>query len=260
MTGPNLPNDLLSLAGKRVLVTGASRGIGRAIATLFAVAGADVVIQFHSREDLARSVVADIEATGSRGIAFQADLSVPGSGAELARRAEGAFGQIDILVLNAAEQRRQKLSDVTPDMFALQAGTGFGSSFELVQALLPPMQARKFGRIIAIGSVQQIRPNKELTVYAAMKAALSNLMRNLAKAAGPDGVTCNTILPGLIETDRSAEVRGDVASYNALIERIPRRREGNVSEVAALALFLAGPSGGYVTGADYLIDGGLGLP
>jgi NAD(P)-dependent dehydrogenase (short-subunit alcohol dehydrogenase family) len=93
-----------------------------------------------------------------------------------------------------------------------------------------------------------------------MKAALSNLMRNLAKAAGPDGVTCNTILPGLIETDRSAEVRGDPASYNALIERIPRRREGNVSEVAALALFLAGPSGGYVTGADYLIDGGLGLP
>ena len=242
------------------MVTGASRGIGRAIATLFAAAGSDVVVQFHSRGDLARAVVADIEATGNRGIALQADLSLPGSGVELARKAAGALGQIDILVLNAAEQRRQKLSDVTPEMFALQAGTGFGSSFELVQALLPGMQERKFGRIVAIGSVQQIRPNAELTVYAAMKAALSNLMRNLAKAAGPDGVTCNTILPGLIETDRSAEVRKDPTGYKTLIDRIPCRREGNVSEVAALALFLAGPSGGYVTGADYLIDGGLGLP
>lgn len=146
MTSPNLSNDLLSLSGKRVLVTGASRGIGRAIAILFAAAGADVAIQFHSREDLARSVVDDIKATGNRGIAFQADLSILGSGGALARKSADAFGQIDILVLNAAEQRRQNLSDVTHDMFVLQAGTGFGSSFELVQALLPAMQSRKFGQ------------------------------------------------------------------------------------------------------------------
>jgi NAD(P)-dependent dehydrogenase (short-subunit alcohol dehydrogenase family) len=256
----NLQNKLLSLAGKRVLVTGASRGIRRAIAILFATAGADVVIQFHSREGLARSVVAEIEATGNRGIAIQADLSLPGSGAELARRAESGLGKLDILVLNAAEQRRQMLSDVNPEMFALQVGTGFRSAFEMVQALLPGMQERKFGRIIAIGSVQQIRPNSELTVYAAMKAALSNLMRNLAKSSGPNGVTCNTILPGLIETDRSAEVRQNPTGYKTLIDQIPCRREGSVDEVAALALFLAGPSGGYMTGADYFIDGGLGLP
>jgi NAD(P)-dependent dehydrogenase (short-subunit alcohol dehydrogenase family) len=93
-----------------------------------------------------------------------------------------------------------------------------------------------------------------------MKAALANLMRNLAKPAGPDGVTCNTILPGLIATDRSAEVQADPAAWAALLERIPCRREGTPREVAALALFLAGPMGGYVTGADLLVDGGLALP
>ena len=255
-----LARSILSLEGRRALITGASRGIGRAIATAFAAAGADVAIQFHRRDDLAREVVGEIEAVGRRGIALQADLSVVGAGTQLALRCLEQMQSVDILVLNAAEQRRQKLPDVTPETYALQIGTGFGASYELVKALLPAMQARRFGRIIAIGSVQQIRPNAELTVYAAMKAALANLMRNLAKPSGPHGVTCNTILPGLIETDRSAEVRGDPNAYAALIERIPCRREGSVTEVAALALFLAGPAASYMTGAEYLIDGGLGLP
>ncbi|MBL8702215.1 MAG: SDR family oxidoreductase [Alphaproteobacteria bacterium] len=256
----DLARGILSLEGRRALVTGASRGIGRAIATTFAAAGADVAIQFHRRDDLAREVVADVEKAGRSGVALQADLSLAGAGADLARRCLETMPRIDILVLNAAEQRRQKLPDVTPENYSLQVGTGFGGSYELVQALLPAMQANRFGRIIAIGSVQQIRPNAELTVYAAMKAALANLMRNLAKPSGPHGVTCNTILPGLIETDRSAEVRVDPSAYASLIERIPCRREGRVEEVAALALFLAGPAAGYMTGAEYLIDGGLGLP
>jgi len=260
MTIDSFTSELYSLRGRRVLVTGASRGIGRAIASLFASAGADVAIQFHRRDDLAQSLVSEIEKAGTKSFALQADLSVPGAGTLLAKRCLDLWQQVDIVVLNAAEQRRQKLADVTPENYSLQVITGFGSSFEIVRELLPGMQARGFGRIVAIGSVQQIRPNAELTVYAAMKAALSNLMRNLAKTSGPHGVTCNTILPGLIETDRSAEVRMDPNAYAALLERIPCRREGSVGEVAALALFLAGPSGGYITGADYLIDGGLGLP
>lgn len=255
-----LATELLSLKDRRVLVTGASRGIGRSIASTFASAGADIAVHFHNRVDLAESLVAEIAAAGRRGIAMQADLSVPGAGADLARRCINLMGGIDILVLNAAEQRRQKIEDVTAANFDLQVTTGFGTSFELAQGLMPGMQARRFGRVIAIGSVQQHRPNPELTVYAAMKAALSNLMRNLAKPSGPYGITCNTILPGLIETDRSAEVRTDQDAYSKLIARIPCRREGSVHEVAALALFLAGPAGGYATGADYLIDGGLGLP
>ncbi len=260
MMSAAFPTALFSLAGRRVLVTGASRGIGRAIAVMFASAGAEIAVHFHRRHDLAQRVVDDIHAAGARGHCLQADLSQPGAGTDLAGRARAALGQVDILVLNAAEQRRHRLSDVTADDYALQTGTGFRSALELVQALLPDMQAQRFGRIIAIGSVQQLRPNPELTVYAAMKAALSNLMRNLAKPSGPHGVTCNAILPDLIATDRSAEVKTDPDAYARLIERIPCRREGEPDEVAALALFLAGPAGGYVTGAEYLIDGGLALP
>lgn len=260
MTGAALAERLMSLRGRRALVTGASRGIGRSIATLFADAGADVAIQYHVRADLAAEVVEAIAATGRSGLAIQADLSGPGAGRDLAQRCVREFGPVDILVLNAAEQRRQPIEAVGADTYDLQADTGFRSSFELVQTLLPSMRGRGFGRVIAIGSVQQLRPNAQLTVYAAMKAALANLMRNLAKLSGPHGVTCNTILPGLIDTDRSLEVRADAAAYASLIERIPCRREGRADEVAALALFLAGPSGGYVTGADYLLDGGLSLP
>ena len=138
--------------------------------------------------------------------------------------------------------------------------SGFRSAFEIAREALPAMREARFGRLIAIGSVQQIRPNAQLTVYAAMKAALSNLMRNLAKSSGPVGITCNAILPGLIATDRSAEVQADPVAYEALLSRIPCRREGDPREVAALALYLAGPMGGYATGGEYLVDGGLALP
>jgi len=251
---------LFALDGRRALVTGASRGIGRAIAELLAAAGADVAVHYHARADLAEQVAGAVAAAGRRAAILQADLSQPGAGADLARRAAAALGGIDIVVLNAAEQRRQPLAELGEDNYALQVGTGFRAALDIVRAVLPAMRAARFGRIIAIGSVQQLRPNPALTVYAAMKAALANLMRNLAKPCGPDGVTCNTILPGLIATDRSLEVKADPAAYEALIARIPCRREGEPREVAALTLYLAGPMGGYVTGADFLVDGGLALP
>jgi NAD(P)-dependent dehydrogenase (short-subunit alcohol dehydrogenase family) len=254
------PAALFRLDGRRVLVTGASRGIGRAIALVLAGAGADIAVHFHSDHAAALRVAGAITAAGRLAPVLQADLSLPGAGRAMAEAATAALGHIDILVLNAAEQRRQALVDVSPQNYALQADTGFRSAFDLCAALVPAMAARGFGRVIAIGSVQARRPNPQLPVYAAMKAALANLMRNLGKEWAAHGVTANTIAPGLIDTDRNTALMADADTYLPLLARIPTGRAGTPEEVAGLALLLASAAGAYVTGADLAVDGGLGLP
>jgi glucose 1-dehydrogenase len=254
------PAALFRLDGRRALVTGASRGIGRAIARTLGGAGADIAVHFHSDHAAATRVADTIRHSGRRVVTLQADLSAEGAGRALARAAEEQLGPIDILVLNAAEQRRAALVDITPEAYALQVNTGLRSAVELCTTVVPAMARRGFGRVIAIGSVQARRPSPQLAVYAAMKAALANLMRNLGKTLARHGVTANTIAPGLIDTDRNEELKHDRAAYAALLERIPAGRAGTAEEVAALALLLAAPAGAYVTGADLAVDGGLGLP
>jgi glucose 1-dehydrogenase len=254
------PAALFRLDGRRALVTGASRGIGRAIALTLAGAGADVAVHFHSNHAAAAAVGDAIEAAGRRAPILQADLAAAGAGRAVAEAAQRALGGIDILVLNAAEQRHHPLTQTPADDYALQVDTGFRSAFDLCASLVPPMGMRGFGRVIAIGSVQAQRPNPKLPVYAAMKAALANLMVNLGKDWAGRGVTANTIAPGLIDTDRNARLPDDAAAYAALLARIPAGCPGTAEEVAALALLLAAPVGAYVTGATFAVDGGLGLP
>jgi len=254
------PACMFSLRGRRALVTGASRGIGRAIALSLAGAGADVAVHFNADRAAADIVASSITASGRCAPILQADLSAPGSGAALARAAAEALGGVDILVLNAAEQRRETLTSITEEAYALQVETGFRSALELTAALVPCMAARGFGRVIGIGSVQSRRPAPTLPVYGVMKAALAHLMRNLGKDWAGRGVTANTISPGLIETDRNAELLADPAAHAALLARIPLGRSGVPEEVAGLALLLASGAGAYVTGEEIFVDGGLGLP
>jgi NAD(P)-dependent dehydrogenase (short-subunit alcohol dehydrogenase family) len=251
---------LFDLSDRRALVTGASRGIGRAIALALAGAGADVVVHYARRESAAAETAADIDALGRRAVCIPADLSRPGAGAELADAALQAFGGIDILVLNAAEQVRQAFTEVDPGSFDLQINTGFRANWELARRLTPLMAERRWGRVITIGSVQQVRPNPELTVYGAVKCAQAHLARNLGRAFAGRGVAANNIAPGLVDTDRCEDLRSDPDRWHALVERIPVGRPAAPADIAGIVLALASPAGAYVTGADIPVDGGLGIP
>lgn len=247
------------LNGRRALVTGASRGIGRAIALGLAANGATVAVHFHQNEAAAANTLSEIETAGDAGCLIQADLVDP---SDVDRLAEAALsgGGIDILVLNAAIQERRQLSDVDHALFTRHADANLWSALRLIQTMLPGMVERRWGRIVAIGSVQQFRPNPNLLAYAGLKSALSTVLRSLAKEQAPLGVTCNVIAPGLIDTDRSDDLKQNPALYRSILDRIPAGDAGTPDDCVGAALLLCSEAGRYITGVDLLVDGGLHLP
>jgi len=247
------------LSSRRALVTGASRGIGRAIAVGLAAVGAEVLVHFHRDDNAAADVKRTIEASGGKAQLLKADLTEPGSGGELAGEAL-TDGGLDILVLNAAIQIRRPLDQLGRDVFDAHINANFWSALQLLQATLPGMIERGWGRILAIGSVQQVRPNPNLLVYSGLKSALSTVIRSLAKVHARSGITANTLAPGLIETDRNDELRKDEALLHSVINRIPMGAAGTPQDCVGAALLLCSDAGRYVTGVDLLVDGGMHLP
>jgi len=241
-------------------VTGASRGIGRAIAIGLAEAGADVVVHYQNAAEAAKDCARAIESAGRRAWIVSADFSRAGSGAALARQALGMVSQLDILVLNAGGGLRQAFVDVTAEGFLAQAHANFLAGFELLQACLPPMAARGWGRVVTIGSVQQVRPNPALSVYAAMKSAQLNLVVNLAKQYARHGVTVNNVAPGMIATDATAPQLAQEATRAAILDEIPARSIGEPVDCVGPVVMLCSEAGRYVTGVDLFVDGGMHLP
>lgn len=252
-------SELLRLDGRRALVTGASRGIGRAIAVGLAERGAYVIVHYHRDEAAAAHALGEIAAAGGSGEVLQADLVDP-AGADYLAGEMLSQGQIDILVLNAAIQERRRLADVDRALFQRHVNANLWSSLRLVQAALPGMSERRWGRIVAIGSVQQLRPNPNLLTYAGLKSALSTIMRSLAKAEARNGVTCNVVAPGLIDTDRSEDIKQDSVLYQSILDRIPMGMAGEPLDCVGAVLLLCSDAGRYITGIDLLVDGGLHLP
>ncbi|MDI1364440.1 MAG: SDR family oxidoreductase [bacterium] len=243
--------DLFDLSGRRALITGSSRGIGAALATALAGRGAEVVV--HGRE---ASDELDALANKLDGKALAADLSDPIACKDLARRAEDLLGGVDILILNASYEMRADWKRVTVEDADLQMAVNFRSSLLLCQALSPGMTERGWGRIIALGSIQEVRPNPALMVYAAAKAAQANMMMNLARELAPHGVNVNTLSPGAIATDRNAGVLSD-PTYRAKVEaQIPAGRVGQPGDCVGACLLLASDAGAYVNGAVLRVDGG----
>jgi NAD(P)-dependent dehydrogenase (short-subunit alcohol dehydrogenase family) len=242
------------LAGQVALVTGASRGIGLAIARALAADGAAVVVHGLDPGETAAAAA----QVGERSAACVADLADPEAAVAAIRSALGARGA-DILVVNASAEVRESWDAVTGEAMALQWAVNLSATVRIVQLCLPGMLARGFGRIVAIGSVQEARPNATALVYAASKAAQTQMMLNLARTAVRPGVTVNVVQPGAILTDRNRAVLADAAYRDAVLARIPQGRIGEPADVVGAVRLLAGEGGAYINGATVAVDGGMRL-
>jgi 3-oxoacyl-[acyl-carrier protein] reductase len=237
------------IEGRIALVTGGSRGIGRAIAIALAKAGADVAVNFiaHARE--AKDVCAEIAGYGRRSLALQADVSLAAEVARLVGDVEEQLGPISILVNNAGIAKPRRFDDIDEALWDETIATNLKSCFLVTRAILPGMKTRRWGRIINVSSVAAHTGGIVGPHYAASKAGMLGLTHAYAAFGAKEGVTVNTIAPALIVTDMTSEQARSRANL------IPVGRLGRVEEVAAVAVMLA--ENGYVTGQTINVDGGL---
>ena len=236
------------LTGKVALVTGASRGIGRAIAIALAGAGANVAVNYHRRQNEAEQVRGRIEELGRRGLAVQADVSSAGEVARLVETVERDLGPVDILVNNAGITRPQPLSEITEQDWDEILAINLKSYFLVTQAVLPGMRRQGWGRIINLSSVAAQLGGVVGPHYAASKAGILGLTHSYAALLAKEGITVNAIAPALVSTEMVT------SNPNARPGLIPVGRFGLVEEVADVAVMLAG--NGYITGQTINVNGG----
>ena len=242
---------MFDLTGKTALVTGSTQGIGYAIASCLAAHGAAVFV--HGSRSLEKCKKAASGIPGSRPVT--ADLSEVGSCSNLYRKT----GDVAILVLNASVQVRKPWKQITSEEFNLQVHVNLLSTLELMQLYGDHMAKQGWGRIVAIGSVQQYKPHPDMGVYAATKAAQYNLVRNVAKQMASRGVTVNNISPGVIATPRNESVLSDPEYLKKVMDGIPCGYAGRAEDCSGGVLLLGSEEGRYITGTDLVIDGGMHL-
>ncbi len=244
------------LGGRVALVTGASSGLGRAIAECYAGAGADVVLAAR-RAELLDEVAAGIRATRKRASTVAVDLADRGAIRRCADEAGRAFGRIDILVNAAGVNIRKPMLDLTPEDWDMTIAVNLAAPFFLAHALAPGMIARKWGRIVNIASQQALRAFNHSGAYGASKGGLAALTRSQAEAWSPHGVTANAIVPGFIATPMTEAVLANPDRAIALAGRTMVGRNGMPEDVVGAALFLASEASAYVTGQLLCVDGGF---
>ena len=248
-------SDALPLSGEVALVTGASRGIGRAIALELAAQGADIGVNYTASSSAAEDVAEQIRGMGRQALVVQADISDGEAVSAMTKSVTGELGAPTILINNAG---------ITRDMLAMRmksadweavVGTNLTGSFLTTQSVLRGMLRARKGRIITIGSVIGTVGNAGQANYAAAKAGLAGMTRSLAHELGSRGITVNLVAPGFIQTDITADLSEDV--IGSVMQRIPLERLGDPEDVAPLVAFLAGPGGAYITGQIIHVDGGM---
>jgi 3-oxoacyl-[acyl-carrier protein] reductase len=247
----------MRLKDRIALVTGGSRGIGRAIAKAFAAEGAQVVIVYRGSQAAADALVEEIKQAGGTAFANQADVADNAAVTALVERVQLEIGPIDILVNNAGVIEDDLFVRLEPERWNKVLQTNLGGTYNFCQAVAYSMMKRRTGRIINISSVVATHVKPGQTNYAASKGAINSFTRALAVELASRGVTVNAIAPGFIETDMSAAVRNKAG--DKLKKYIPMRRIGVPEDIAKAAVFLASDDSSYITGQVLTVDGGISL-
>ena len=240
---------------KRALITGSSRGIGRAIAVQLAKDGYDILIHASSNRTKAEETRDIIEKFGGMATIEMADLTNLEETKNLVQR----MGEIDVLVLNASLQYRTSWNEITMEAAKEQLNCNFLSSMILIQGAVPYMKEKGWGRVITIGSVQEAKPHPDMLVYSASKAAQTNMVQSLALQLAGDGITINNVAPGVIYTDRNVEALADEEYAKKVTSLIPVKFYGVPEDCAGIVSLLASEAGRYITGQSIYVDGGKSI-
>lgn len=248
---------MFDLSGRVALVTGGSRGIGRAISRHLARSGAAVAVNYRQSAEQAKSILKEIEQTGGRAIAVQGDVRLPEDTERMVEETIDGLGRLDILVNNAGFNRdtlllRMSLSDWDEVM-----ELNLRAVFLCTKASLKPMMRQRWGRIINIGSVSGLAGNAGQANYAAAKSGLIGFTRAVAREMGSRNITANVIAPGLVITELTKDIRQEIV--DGVKQRLLIDRMGTPEDVAASVVFLASEGASYITGQVLSVDGGLSL-
>jgi 3-oxoacyl-[acyl-carrier protein] reductase len=245
----------MNLTGKVALVTGASRGIGRACALKLAALGARVVVNYNKSADAANQVVTEIKQNGGEAIAVQGDVSAFAVAQNVVKAAIDTYGRLDILVNNAGTTRDTLLAMMKEDEFDSVIQTNLKSVFNMCKAALRQMMKQKYGRIVNMTSIAGIVGNPGQTNYSASKAGIIGFTKAMAKEYGAKNIAVNAVAPGYVPTDLTNGLPQDIKE--GIIKLTALQRMGTPEEIANVVAFLASDEASYITGQVIAVDGGL---
>ena len=248
---------MMRLKDQVAIVTGGSRGIGRAICRAFAGEGARVACIYKGSKEAAKALAQEVQQSGGTCVALQCDVSKIDDAQKIAERVEKDWGRLDILVNNAGVIKDDLFVRMEPEAWEKVLQTNLGGTVNFCRAVAYTLMKQRHGRIINISSIAAEHVNPGQTNYAASKGAINSFTRALAAELASRGVTVNAIAPGFIETDMSEAVRNKAGDL--IKKMIPMRRLGQPDDIARVAVFLAGPDASYITGQILTVDGGLSL-
>ena len=247
----------MNFSGKTAIVTGGSRGIGRAVCLELAKGGANVVLCYAGNESAANDTVAACEALGAKALAVRCNVADAGEVKALVDTAVKTFGRVDILVNNAGITRDGLLMTMKEEDFDAVVATNLRGTFLCMKAVARPMMRQRYGRIVNLSSVVGLRGNAGQVNYAASKAGVVGMTKSLAKELASRNVTVNAVAPGFIETDMTAAM--PEAAKTATLAAIPMQRLGAAEDVARAVAFLASDEAAYITGQVLAVDGGMAM-